>query len=89
MFLKSYTVTLTDKESRALHDVDRMIAEWKRVKPFSNREQPMWDVCEAVIADLTYLRDEILLAKDDVELSNNVHTLPEPSAARIPGPQAT
>jgi hypothetical protein len=65
MTAKAHTTRLTEKESRALHDVERMISEWKMAKPSSNREQPMWDVCETIIADLTYLKDEILLAKDE------------------------
>ena len=69
-------VTLSDKESRALFEVERTIQEWERAKPFSNREQPQWDICETIIHDLRYLRNEVLLASNRTELSNTVEILP-------------
>lgn len=51
---------LSDRESRLLHNIERMLVAAIDRKPFSNREQPAWDLCEQMISDLEELRSDLL-----------------------------
>lgn len=58
--MKVKITRLNENELRVLREVERLIAYWEDCKPFSNREQPAWDMCISIIRQLEDLKRDIL-----------------------------